>query len=151
MRYIVFLLLILAFLQTSFAQSQASSDIYSTSKGAIDGFDPVAYFKEKKALKGQKSIVYEWKNAKWHFATEENKAAFIQDPEKFTPQYGGYCAYGWSQGYAAKTEGTAWSVVEDKLYLNYNLKVKSTWEKDQEVFIKKADEEYQKNLNKKGN
>ena len=57
----------------------------------------------------------------------------------------------WAQGYAAKTEGTAWSVVENKLYLNYNSKVKSTWDEDQKAFIKKADEEYQKASTKKGN
>ncbi len=151
MKSIASILFFLFFLQIGFSQDHASSDVYSTSKGAIDGYDPVAYFTEKQAVKGQKNIMYEWQNAQWHFASEENKAAFIQDTEKYAPQYGGYCAYGWAQGYAAKTEGTAWSVVENKLYLNYNSKVKSTWDEDQKAFIKKADAEYQKASTKKGN
>lgn len=151
MKHLTLLLMLLFFFQVLYSQNNNKSDIYTTSDGAIDGYDPVAYFTEQKAVKGQKDIVFEWQKAQWHFATEENKAAFIQDPEKYAPQYGGYCAYGWSKGYAAKTEGTAWSVVEDKLYLNYNKKVKSTWEEDQQAFIQKADEEYQKASNKKGN
>ena len=134
----------LLLLYSGYSQSAEKTEIYTTRNGAIDGFDAVAYFTNAKPVKGAKDIVYEWKGATWYFSSEENKAAFVQNPEKYAPQYGGYCAYGWSNGYAAKTEGNAWTIVDNKLYLNYSLKIRTTWEKDIPGYITKADAAYQK-------
>ncbi|MNY62728.1 hypothetical protein D3C86_1995980 [compost metagenome] len=57
----------------------------------------------------------------------------------YIPQYGGYCAYGTSEGHKAPTEAETWTIVDDKLYFNYNMKVKNNWSKTREEFIEKAD------------
>ncbi len=116
------------------------SEVFSNKDGAIKGFDPVAFFVESKAVLGVKEFAYDWKNATWHFATKKNKDLFVANPEKYAPQYGGYCAYGIADGHKAPTETNTWTVVDNKLYFNYNLQVKKEWSKDQLNLIKKADE-----------
>ncbi len=115
------------------------SEVFNTEQGAIRGYDPVAYFTVGKPVKGDPQFTYAWKGADWHFASGENLAAFKAEPEKYAPQYGGYCAYGTADGHKAPTEPDTWTIVNDKLYLNYNKKVKETWSKDKAGYIKKAD------------
>lgn len=119
--------------------AQTTSSIYQTKNGAINGFDAVAYFTQHKAVEGNKQFAVKYKDAIWYFSSAENKEAFKKNPAAYEPQYGGYCAYGCSRGYKAKTEGEAWSIVNGKLYLNYNLDVRTDWNKDQAGYIKKAD------------
>jgi YHS domain-containing protein len=144
MKPIFFFLLTFVVLDGCMAQKTKESAIFTNSQGAIKGYDPVAFFTESKAIKGADSLIFEWNGAVWHFQNEENRQAFISNPETYAPQYGGYCAYGWSRGYAAPTEPDAWTIVDGKLYLNYNLDVKAEWEKDKEGYIRKADENYHK-------
>lgn len=125
---------LLLFCQIAFAQKE----IFSKSEKAIQGYDPVAYFKESKPVKGNGAYVYSWKDAQWYFSNEENLNDFKANPEKFAPQYGGYCAYGMAGGYKAPTSADAWSIVDGKLYLNYDRKVQTLWKKDQTGFIEKA-------------
>lgn len=115
------------------------SEIYSTNGVAINGFDAVAYFTELKPVKGDNTISVEWKNAKWFFANSENAALFKATPEKYAPQYGGYCAFGCSRGYKAKTSPDAWTIDNGKLYLNYDTGVRTLWDKDRANYILKAD------------
>jgi len=117
-------------------------EVFSTTAGAISGYDAVAYFKENKPVKGKKEFAYTWRDAAWYFSSKENRDAFIADPEKFAPQYGGYCAYGTAEGHKAPTQSDAWTIVNDKLYFNYNKDVKKLWMKDQPGFIRKADENW---------
>lgn len=119
--------------------------IYSPKGIAIDGYDPVSYFTEGKAIQGTAALSLEWNEAVWHFSTEENRALFKANPEQYAPQYGGYCAYGMGNGYKAKVDPKdAWTVADGKLYLNYNPKVKTTWQQDQQGWISKADEHWKK-------
>ncbi len=97
---------------------------------AIKGYDPVAYFTEGKPVKGDSDFSYEWMDATWRFASAEHLAAFKKEPEKFAPQFGGYCAWAVSQGYTAGIDPDAWKIVEGKLYLNYSLDVQKKWETD---------------------
>ena len=106
---------------------------------AILGYDPVAYFTQGRPVKGQDALVHEWQGAKWKFASQSHLALFKASPEKFAPQYGGYCAYGVSQGYLVKVDPEAWSVIDGKLYLNYDAKVQAAWTKDAARYIKLAD------------
>ena len=101
-----------------------SGEVYATKEGAIDGYDPVAFFTDQKPVKGKKEISYVWNGATWYFASQENAKAFKQQPEKYAPQYGGYCAYGTADGHKAPTKIDTWTVVENKLYFNYNQDVK---------------------------
>jgi YHS domain-containing protein len=116
--------------------------VYSTEEGAIQGYDPVAYFKADKPVKGIKEFSFVWNEATWHFSSKENLEAFKNSPETFAPQYGGYCAFGTSRGYKAPTKPEAWTIFNNKLYLNYNEEVVKTWAKKKEEFILKADENW---------
>lgn len=116
-----------------------SGNVYATDAGAINGYDPVAYFSSSMPVKGLKDFSTEWSDATWYFASEENLKAFKSDPVKYAPQYGGYCAYGTAEGHKAPTQPDAWTIVNGKLYLNYNAEVKRYWLEDQTNLIIKAD------------
>ena len=106
---------------------------------AVGGYDPVAYFTEGKPVRGSRDISLEHDGATWRFATEASRAAFQADPAKYAPQYGGHCAWAVSQGYTAKGDPNAWSIVDGKLYLNYNRSVQRTWERNTASNIRKGD------------
>ena len=124
------------------AQSKDDAPVFSTKNGAIDGYDPVAYFTEGKPVKGQATLTATWKGAAWRFASVQNRDQFQKNPEKYAPQYGGWCAYGWAQGYPAKIEPEAWEIVEGKLFLNYNLRVQKMWREKKQEYIVKANDNY---------
>jgi YHS domain-containing protein len=111
---------------------------------AIQGYDPVAYFEKKEAIKGNKEITATNDGSTYYFSSEENKTLFLENPSKFQPQYGGYCSYGMSEGYKAPVDPTAFTIVEDKLYLNYSHKVKQEWTKNRATRIEKANEHWEK-------
>ena len=113
--------------------------VYSDSAGAIQGFDAVAYFTEGRPVKGSERFAYAWKGATWRFASAENRERFAAAPEKYAPQYGGYCAFGVASGYAVKIDPQAWSVIDGKLYLNYSPSVQSKWKSDVPGYIRRAD------------
>lgn len=106
---------------------------------AIRGYDPVAYFLDGKPVKGSEQFVHSWMGAKWQFASQDHLDRFKAEPVKYAPQYGGYCAYGVASGYAVKIEPDQWSVVDGKLYLNYDAEVSKKWNQDRAGFIRKAD------------
>lgn len=135
-------LLTLVLLTGSLTAFGQQPKIYSTIEGAIQGYDPVAYFKAGKPIKGIKDFSFVWNEATWYFSSKENLDAFKSSPEAFTPQYGGYCAFGTSRGYKAPTQPQAWTVFNNKLYLNYNEAVLKTWIKNKEEFIVTADENW---------
>ncbi len=115
------------------------AEVFSDGGSAIRGYDPVAYFTEGQPVKGKADFSHQWKGATWRFASAENRERFAAAPEKYAPQYGGYCAYGVAGGYTVKTEPDAWSVVDGKLYLNYDRSVQASWAKDPAGYIRKAD------------
>lgn len=121
---------------TAFAQQ---SPVYAPSGKAIGGYDPVAYFTDSKPVMGSADLAYTHLGVNWYFATAQNRDAFKASPDTYLPQYGGYCAYGTSQGHKAPTQPDAWTISDGKLYLNYNTKVKTLWDKDRPDYIKKAD------------
>ncbi len=137
-RIIVILLLVIA----GYQATAQKAEIFSPGGIAIKGYDAVAFFKQSKPVKGLDKYSYQWNNATWLFSDEESRAAFKAAPEKYAPQYGGYCAYGASEGHKAPIETDTWSVVNDKLYFNYNKKVKEIWQKDEENLIKIADQKW---------
>lgn len=88
---------------------------------AIKGYDPVAYFTQKRAVRGEDSISHIWFGATWQFSNEEHKKMFSENPVKFAPQYGGLCADGVAYGeLTANIDPEAWRIIEGKLYLNYD-------------------------------
>ncbi len=115
---------------------------------AILGYDPVAYFTEGKPVKGQDTLVFDYLGAKWKFATQAHLDLFKANPEKYAPQYGGYCAYGVSQDALVTIEPDKFKVIDGKLYLNYDADVQTKWLKDPAGFIKQADAKFQSLLKK---
>ena len=117
-----------------------AQETFQNRKGlAINGYDTVAYFTQGKPVKGYSRFSHYYNGATWQFVSSENKTLFIQAPEAYTPQYGGYCAYAVSQGYTARIKPDAWQIVEGKLYLNYNKWIQRKWEKMSSQYIKLAD------------
>ena len=107
---------------------------------AIRGYDTVAYFTEGKPVEGNDEFTTVWQDATWKFSSQEHLELFTTDPEKYAPQYGGYCAYGVAQNNLVKIEPDQWTIHDDKLYLNYNAKLNREWTKDIPGYIKTADE-----------
>ena len=133
------LALILSF---SAITSQADTLQYATANGAIDGYDPVAYFTDGAASKGSPDITTTWNGAEWRFTSEAHRDAFIADPEKYAPQYGGFCALGMAHGGAVPTDPTAWTIYEDQLYLNMIPAVTITWRYNPDKLVPRADENW---------
>ena len=135
---------ILAIILTGLITSTIAQEkpIFANEEGAIKGYDAVAYFKENKAIKGESKFMYEWKGANWHFSNPQNLKEFKANPDKYAPQYGGYCAFGYAKGHASPTEPEVFKIVDGKLYLNYNAQVQQMWNKDIPNFIIDADKNY---------
>jgi hypothetical protein len=102
---------------------------------AVRGYDVVAYFTDSKALKGSPQFEYEWKGAKWRFVSSTHRDAFAAAPEKYAPQFGGYCT--WTIGHKSVAEGDpeVWSIVDGKLYFNNNRTAQTRWNEDRPKWI----------------
>lgn len=128
--------------------------VYTQEGVAIKGYDPVAYFTQGKPVKGSPKHKATFSGAEWHFSSAENRDLFESDPQKYAPQYGGYCAWGVSaKGKAFATSPQAWRIVDNKLYLNYDKNVQSRWTKDTNGHISSADKKWpklKKNLQLRG-
>ena len=97
---------------------------------AIRGIDPVAYFTDAAPVAGVAANGLMYRGAEWRFVTAANRAAFEGDPERYGARFGGYCAFAASRGYLAPTVPEAWTVHEDRLYLNANLRARTLWLQD---------------------
>jgi YHS domain-containing protein len=106
---------------------------------AIKGYDTVAYFKAGKALKGNESFTFPWHGMTWYFSTKENRDLFAAGPEKYAPQYDGYCAWAMTEARKAITDPEVWKIVDGKLYLNCSREAYEKWSRDIPGNIKKAD------------
>ncbi|MEZ0609017.1 YHS domain-containing (seleno)protein [Fibrella sp. WM1] len=139
-RYIVQIALFTLFsLATALTALAQKPPVFAPDGKAIRGYDPVAYFTDSKPMPGDPAISYVHDGATWYFTSTQHRDAFKANPANYAPQYGGYCAFGASRGYKAPTEADAWTIADGKLYLNYNTKVRTEWNKDQAGYIKKAD------------
>ncbi len=108
----------------------AIDPVFTKSGLAIRGYDPVAYFAESKPVKGKAEFTHKHMGAVWQFASAANRDAFAAEPDRFAPQYGGYCAWAVAQGYTASIDPDAWRIEGGKLYLNYSKSVQRRWERD---------------------
>jgi YHS domain-containing protein len=132
----VLAILILGFAAAAHAAGESNVD---SSGLALQGYDPVAYFSEKKPVAGKPEFTARHEGATYRFASAANRDAFTAAPAKYAPQYGGYCAFGMAGGYKAPIEPEAWTVVDGKLYLNYSRSVRSQWSSDVPGYVRKAD------------
>ena len=127
----------------------AASEIYLDKGGvfgkpwshAVNGMDVVAYFSLADGaapIAGVEAHKSTYKDATWLFSTAENKAAFDADPDRYRPQYGGYCAWAMARSQLAKGTPSIWYVHEGKLYLNINGRIKKDWLKNIDRDIARA-------------
>lgn len=110
---------------------------------AVKGYDVVAYFEAGKAVKGSSDHSWEWSGGTWRFSSAQNLAKFKENPAKYVPQYGGYCAWAVSQNSKANIDPLAWDIVEGKLYLNYSKKIQKKWRDDIPGFIGLANQNWE--------
>lgn len=121
----------------AFALDPVSTSLFSDK--AIKGYDTVAYFTENQPVKGKSEFSVEHQGATWLFSSQENLDLFKADPEKYAPQFGGYCAYAVAQNSTAPIKPELFTIVDGKLYLNYNRSINDKWLANQDKFIKDAE------------
>lgn len=129
MAYVVIALAVVgvAFFSTFSAKSGIAAYNVDSDNVAIQGYDTVAYFTEGKAVKGSGEFEHVWEDAKWRFASVANRDLFATNPDRYAPQYGGYCALGIAAGEFAHVDPEAWTIVDGKLYLNKSKKHMEIW------------------------
>jgi YHS domain-containing protein len=117
----------------------ATAPVFSTANGAIDGYDPVAFHLDGRAVPGDPAITAEWRGATWRFTSAEHKRAFEQDPERYAPAYGGYCATAMAGNYTANGDPNAFSIDGGRLFLNFDEGTRDTWLAERSAMITTGD------------
>ena len=146
----LFLALIVAGLALPvFAQTKSLLNL-DQSGVAIQGYDPVAFFTDKKPVKDAAKFVSKHAGAIYFFASKENKDLFKADPAKYTPQFDGYCAYGVSRNKLVEIDVDAFQIVDGKLLLQYSKGVRDDFNADAKANLAKADTNWLKLVEKKG-
>jgi YHS domain-containing protein len=137
-------------LLTSSAFAGELVNVSGASRIALSGYDPVAFFTESKAMNGSPFISAEHRGATYFFATEKHKQWFAENPAKYTPQFGGYCAYGVSLGKLFPVDIKTWQVRDGKLYLNLNADVLQKFNADVSGNVAKAERHWPELVNTHG-
>ena len=149
MKKLILALIVAGLALPVFAQTKSLLNL-DQSGVAIQGYDPVAFFTDKKPVKGEQKFLIKHDGAIYFFASKENKELFKADPAKYTPQFGGYCAYGVSRNKLVEIDVEASQVVDGKLLLQYSKGVRDDFNKDTKGNLAKADANWPKLLEKKG-
>ncbi len=108
----------------------------------ISGYDPVSYFTEGRPQRGSGYHVADYRGVTYAFTSEEHKEMFEANPEKYTPAYGGWCAYGVAVGKKFVADPKVWKIVNGTLYLNLDRDIQSKWKKDIPGYIKTGDQNW---------
>ena len=137
---------------TTFSQStKRLKEFNLENKVALQGYDPVSYFKQNKAIKGKKEFSSTYDGVIYNFASQADKDLFIKSPASYEPEYGGWCAYAMGNaGEKVEIDPATFKIVDNKLYLFYNAYFNNTlksWNKDQTNLNKKADLNWKKIIN----
>jgi YHS domain-containing protein len=150
MKKIILILFIVLSSTIGFAQTATKrAKEFNLEKGiAIQGYDPVTYFTQNKALKGKKEIATSYEGVNYCFSSQANKDLFLKTPSSYEPQYGGWCAYAMgSAGEKVEINPETFKLLDGKLYLFYNAYFNNTlksWNKDETNLKKKADINWKK-------
>ncbi len=130
------------------AKSEIPAYNIDANRVAIHGYDTVAYFTEGMPLKGKSEFGHVWRDTQWHFASTGNRDLFTTNPDRYAPQYGGYCALGLAAGEFADADPEAWTIVDGKLYLNNTKDFRVVWRKAPKAHIGNANYNWTKNRDK---
>jgi YHS domain-containing protein len=153
MKKIFLTIFVVLFATISFAQTAAkrTKEFNLENKVAIQGYDPVAYFTQKKAVKGKKELAVTYEGVIYYFSSQANKEAFTKTPNSYEPQYGGWCAYAMgTNGEKVEINPETFKIVNGKLFLFYNAYFNNTlksWNKDEVNLIRKAIINWKKFIN----
>uniref|UniRef100_UPI004048FCC8 YHS domain-containing (seleno)protein n=1 Tax=Gelidibacter sp. TaxID=2018083 RepID=UPI004048FCC8 len=153
MKKIVLLVFVLAlpFFGWSQSSSARAKDFNLENNLAIKGYDPVAYFIQKKAIKGKKELALTHQGVTYYFSSNENKEAFLKNPETYEPQYGGWCAFAiGDDNKKVSINPETFKIVDGKLYLFYNAYFNNTlksWNKNESQLKAQADKNWQAIIN----
>lgn len=128
------------------ARSATTGQVWSdASTGfAIGGFDPIAYFTDRRAVEGRQDCEWEWRGVTWRFANSGNLAAFREHPEIYVPEFGGYGAMTIARGYTAPGNPRIWALRNDRLYLFYSAEDQRLWQEDPDRWIDLANKNWPK-------
>ncbi|UTW46529.1 YHS domain protein [bacterium SCSIO 12696] len=124
--------------------SVASADSVSVNTVGAGGYDLVSYQNGKKPIPGNGHFTATVNGVTYLFDNKSNLKTFNKNPDKYLPQYGGYCAFGAAVGKKFAGDPTVWEVVDGKLYLNLDNRIKADWSKDIPGYIAKADKNWKK-------
>lgn len=105
---------------------------------AIGRYDPVAYFTDGRPIRGREDLSAEHEGAKYAFSSEDNRTLFLGNPDKYAPQYGGYCAYGAAYGSKSDIDPEVWEIVDGRLYFLITAGTKSIWVRKRKAYIEIA-------------
>jgi YHS domain-containing protein len=135
----------------AFAASPALADepsvyVARSSAYAVSGYDPVAYFTVGRPTQGSDQFTATYQGVRYRFASAANRDAFVANPARYTPAYGGYCAWAVSQGYVARGNPQNWRIVDGRLYLNFDAGVQRRWERDIPGHITRANANWPQSL-----
>lgn len=117
----------------------ATPRIYAEDGIAVDGSDVMAYWDGAGPQAGSDAYRFDWMGATWRFQTAETRDRFAADPDRYAPAYGGYCAWAVSRGYTAATTPEAWTIHDNRLFLNFSLRIRRRWERDIPGNVAKGD------------
>lgn len=110
----------------------------------IRGYDPVAYFLEGRPIAGRPNLPVEYKGGKYLFSSPANQGLFKENPEKYLPQYGGYCAFGVFEGKKFDIDPASWRIVDGKLYFNLNPMILDIWSADLKKHLQESERNWPK-------
>lgn len=110
-----------------------------TSGVALEGYDPIAFFTDRQAAKGNPQISAKFEGATYFFQSEDHKKTFLAAPAKYLPAYGGYCAFGAALGLLLPVDVATWEIVDGRLILQYSQDIKKQFAKDSAANFAKAD------------
>ena len=139
MKFSSFLVAVILLFSNLIYAQQALVNLSKTKQVAIHGYDTVAYFTKGKPVEGTAQFSHQHLGNTWQFENQEHLNLFVENPEKYMPQYGGFCAYAASQGAQADIDPIAWRIIDDRLYLNYDLRVQKVWATNLSEHIQAAD------------
>ena len=150
MRKFLSLLLFIPFLATSALAENKSLQNVDKNNLAIQGYDPVAFFTENKAIKGKPEFKSAYEGATYLLASAENKKLFEKEPSKYRPAFGGFCAFGVSRNKLVEIDPEAFQIVDGHLLLQYSKGVRNDFNKDVQGNLAKANQNWPGLVEKKG-
>jgi len=138
--FAVFALLLFGAAEPALAVKQTGGEYNTLFAGlGAKGYDVVAYFTDGKPIPGSDQYTREYGGVKWKFASREHRDLFAQNPQKYAPQFGGFCTWGVANGKLFDVDPVAgWLIVDGRLYTNFNAELNATVAEDPEGFIVKA-------------